>query len=414
MRNRKDLRIDSERLQSRITVLGQVGALPGGGVRRLAFTDEDKEARDLLARWMNDLGLELRVDNLGNMFGWRHGRRDLPPVMVGSHLDTVGTGGLYDGSLGVLAGLEIAAALNDYRIETERPYVVANFSNEEGVRFTPDMMGSLAFSRQEEPDHLLNAAAVDGSGRSVREELVRIGYAGKEQCGSFPVHAFFELHIEQGPVLETEGLDIGAVEMVQGIFWTEYRFAGTANHAGTTPMHLRRDAGLLAASVAPLVRHLVYQAGDSQVGTVGLVELSPNLINVVAERARVIVDLRNTDLKKLQAAQEELDVRIEALARGEQVEWERSELVRFAPVRFAPALVEQIADSARRLGYSSKKMPSGAGHDAQMMAAVCPAAMIFVPSENGISHNIREFTPPAAVEKGGNVLLQVAMSRLLA
>ena len=328
------LTINGDRLQRRIRELGQIGALPGGGVCRLALTGEDKAARDLLAQWMEELGLQLQVDTLGNMIGLRPGRVDGPPVMVGSHLDTVGTGGLYDGSLGVLAGLEIAAVLHEHDIVTDRPFAVANFTNEEGVRFTPDMMGSLAFSGQEPATTLLNAVAVDGSGRTVGEELARIGYAGTVPCGNYPVDTFLELHIEQGPVLEMEQLAIGVVEMVQGIFWTEYRFAGTSNHAGTTPMHLRKDAGVVAASVAPVVRHLVHEAGGNQVGTVGLLEFSPNLINVVAERSRVIVDLRNTEMTSLQNTQAALDAHIKSLAEGEQVEWERSELVRFPPVNF--------------------------------------------------------------------------------
>lgn len=406
---RSTFKVNIHRIEEKIRQLGRIGALPGGGVSRLALTDEDKAARDLLLNWMEQLKLEIRIDELGNMFGIRPGKTNGPPVMVGSHLDTVGTGGLYDGSLGVLAGIEIIEILNEHNITTQKPFAVANFTNEEGVRFTPDMMGSHGFSKPELLPTLLHASAVDGSGATIRSELQRIGYAGEIPCGSFPVDTFLELHIEQGPVLETENIQIGAVEMVQGIYWTEYIFEGNANHAGTTPIHLRRDAGLVAAQVAAFVRQLADMLGGNQVGTVGLIELHPNLINVMAEKARLIVDLRNTDKTGLAQAQILLDKKITELARAEKVSFQKKELVRFPPVQFDQKLISRITDIARESGFSVKQMPSGAGHDAQMLAALCPTAMIFVPSVGGISHNIKEFTKPEDIERGCQVLFNVVL-----
>ncbi len=408
----KDLKIKLPRLMDKIQKLGQIGALPGGGVCRLALTDEDKEARDLLQQWMKQLDLEVKIDELGNMFGIRSGKSSGPLVMVGSHLDTVGTGGLYDGSLGVLAGLEIVETLNEAGITTARPFAVANFTNEEGVRFTPDMMGSHAYSHTAELENMLNAKAVDGSNVSIRTELERIGYNGQLPCGDLELAAFLELHIEQGPVLEAEEIHIGAVEMVQGIYWTEYIFKGVSNHAGTTPMPLRKDAGYAAASTAQFVREQVLKTGGNQVGTVGLIELSPNLINVVAQEARVIVDLRNTDEGALIQTQTALDAYVQRISKQENLSYQKQELVRFPPVQFDKSIVSKIEERARALNYSVKRMPSGAGHDAQMMARLCPTAMIFVPSVGGISHNIKEFTKEKDLERGCNVLLQTAMDLL--
>ncbi len=402
-------KIKLTRVEEKLQQLGQIGALPGGGVSRLALTDEDKAARDLLLHWMEQLKLDIRIDELGNMFGIRPGKTAGPPVMVGSHLDSVGTGGLFDGSLGVVAGLEIMEVLNEHNILTNQPFAIANFTNEEGVRFTPDMMGSHGFSKPEILQDLLNAPAVDGSGATVKSELQRIGYAGQTPCGSLSIDTFIELHIEQGPVLETEGIQIGAVEMVQGIYWTEYIFQGVSNHAGTTPIQMRKDAGLVAAQVAAFVRQLANMMGANQVGTVGLIELHPNLINVMAEQARVIIDLRNTDGISLAQAQVSLDKKVKELAKAEDVKLRKNELVRFPPVQFDAKLVSQIANTAQQLGYSVKQMPSGAGHDAQMMASLCPTAMIFVPSVDGISHNIKEFTKAEDMERGCQLLFNVVL-----
>ena len=400
------LHIDLDRLLARIDRLGEVGALEGGGVCRLALSPEDKEARDLVVSWMRSLGLTVTVDAIGNVIAVRRGRRDGPPVMTGSHIDSVATGGLYDGSLGVLAGLEVIETLNDAGIETEHPVAVAFFTNEEGARFAPDMMGSLVFVGGLGLEEALSTSGIDGE--TVRDCLERIGYRGDVHNGSAEVRAFVELHVEQGPVLESEGITLGAVERVQGISWTEVTIAGVSNHAGTTPMALRRDTGHAAALLACEVRGIADDIGGDQVGTVGAMTLRPNLINVIANQAVVTVDLRNTDDKALQEAERRLARFLDGL-RGQGFDVATRLLARFDPVDFDRRVVAMVESTAKALGHSVKRMPSGAGHDAQMLARVCPAGMIFVPSKDGISHNVREFTEPGAIGTGANVLLQVLL-----
>jgi len=399
------LRIKGERLQQRIAQLAEVGAIDGGGCARLALSDEDKAGRDLVCDWMRELGLSLTVDAIGNVVGTRAGRVPGAPVMTGSHIDTVRTGGRYDGNLGVLAGLEVIASLNDAGIETERPLAVAFFTNEEGARFAPDMMGSLVFTGELTLDAALQTQGIDGS--TVAGNLARIGYAGTAPTPAAAPHAFVELHVEQGPVLDREGLEIGVVESVQGISWTEIEILGTSNHAGTTPMSLRRDAGWAAGSIISFVRELAQELGGDQVATVGRIEFFPNLVNVVPNRAVLTVDLRNTDEALLQRAESALAAHLDALRDAEKVNISTRKLARFAPVPFATAMCDRIERHALAQGLSTRRMPSGAGHDAQMMAAVCPTAMIFVPSVDGISHNVREFTHPKHIEAGANVLLAV-------
>jgi N-carbamoyl-L-amino-acid hydrolase len=403
-----NLRIDIDRLMGRIRALGAVGALEGGGVCRLALSDEDKAGRDLVVAWMRELGLEVTIDRIGNVVGLRRGAQDGPPVMTGSHIDTVATGGLYDGNLGVLAGLEVIATLNDAEITTRHPLAVAFFTNEEGARFAPDMMGSGVHQGALSLDECLATRASDGA--TVGEELVRIGYVGEAPVGAVGARAFFELHVEQGPVLEEAGVDIGAVTGVQGISWTEYTIAGVSNHAGTTPMRLRHDAGYAAASIATQARRIARDMGGDQVATSGVIGLRPNLVNVIAQHAKVTVDLRNTDEGRLREAEGRMADHVEALAADEGVEIEARTLARFAPVGFDDAMVALVAETAAALGHSIRRMPSGAGHDAQMFAPNCPTAMIFVPSKDGISHNVREYTAPEEIRAGADVLLQVVLS----
>lgn len=402
----RNLRIDIDRLMSRIEALGRIGAIDGGGVCRLALTDADKMGRDLVVGWMRELGLTVSVDPVGNVVGIRPGLEDGPPVMTGSHIDTVRTGGYYDGNLGVLAGLEVIACLNDAGIRTRRPVAVAFFTNEEGARFQPDMLGSLAFVGGLPLAEALGTRAIDGA--ILGEDLARIGYAGLAPIGR-PVHAFVELHVEQGPVLEAEGFAIGAVEGVQGISWTELVFEGQSNHAGTTPMRLRHDAGYVACAVASFVRDLTKDMGAEQVGTVGRIEMSPNLVNVIAAKATMTVDLRNTNEGKLQDAERRLFSFVERTAAAEGISVARRTLARFGPVAFDPALIERVEAIARELGHSVKRLPSGAGHDAQMLARVCPTTMIFVPSRGGISHNVREYTAPGQIAAGADILLSLLL-----
>jgi N-carbamoyl-L-amino-acid hydrolase len=396
------LLIEPSRLLAALDELAQIGAIEGGGCARLALTDEDKAGRDLVVGWMKALGLEVQIDAIGNVIGLRAGQENLAPVMTGSHIDTVRTGGRYDGNYGVLAGLEVVRALNEARITTRRPIAVAFFTNEEGARFQPDMMGSLVYSGGLGLNEAY--AAIDKDGAAVGDELRRIGYLGPVKPGALKPHAFVELHIEQGPILDEEKLQIGVVESVQGISWTEYTVSGVSNHAGTTPMRLRRDAGYLAASVNVFARKLARDMGGDQVATVGALSLRPNLINVVPNRAVFAVDLRNTDEERLKQAERRVANHIAFVAQEERVEVETKVLARFEPVILDAGLVDRVERHASALGLSTRRMPSGAGHDAQMMQRICPTAMIFVPSVAGLSHNVKEHTETADLAAGAQVL----------
>ena len=401
------LRINAARLGVRLDELGQVGAIEGGGVCRLALSAEDGAGRDLVVRWMRELGLSVSIDAIGNVVGVRAGTEAGPAVMTGSHIDTVRTGGRYDGNLGVLAGLEVIQTLNDAGVDTRRPLAVAFFTNEEGARFNPDMMGSLVYVGGMELGAAHATIGIDGV--SVGDCLQSIGYAGPAPCGKPEVQAYVELHVEQGPVLEAEGVTIGAVEGVQGISWTEFTVLGVSNHAGTTPMRLRHDAGYVACAVANQAREIARDMGGNQVATVGAIKLSPNLVNVIAYKAVFTVDLRNTDEAALQEAERRLHSFAAEVAAAEGVTLTSRPLARFEPVDFDPASISLVEATAQALGLSVKRMPSGAGHDAQMLARVCPTAMIFVPSAGGISHNVKEFTAPADLEAGANVLLHTLL-----
>jgi N-carbamoyl-L-amino-acid hydrolase len=400
-------KLSDRHLLDTLDTLGQVGAIEGGGCARLALTDEDKAGRDLVVGWMKDLGLDVRIDAIGNVIGLRAGRENLAPVMTGSHIDTVRTGGRYDGNYGVLAGLEVVRALNEAKVTTRRPIAVAVFTNEEGARFTPDMMGSLVYAGGLGLNEAY--AATDKDGVSVGDELRRIGYLGPARPGALKPHAFLELHIEQGPILDEEKVAIGVVESVQGISWTEYTVTGVSNHAGTTPMRLRRDAGYLAASVNLFARKLAGDMGGHQVATVGSLSLRPNLINVVPNRCIFTVDLRNTDEARLKEAEARVAAHIAEVAAAERVEVEAKVLVRFEPVIFDAGLVDRVEHHAKALSLSTRRMPSGAGHDAQMMQRLCPTAMIFVPSVAGLSHNVKEHTEAADLAVGAEVLLNLML-----
>ena len=341
------------------------------------------------------------------MVGVRAGQQDGPPVMTGSHIDTVRTGGRYDGNLGVLAGLEVIAALNDAGVVTRRPVAVAFFTNEEGARFAPDMMGSLVFQGDLPLAQALATVGIDGT--SVGENLARIGYAGTAATGNNRVHAFVELHVEQGPVLEHEEYTIGAVTGVQGIHWIESTLRGVSNHAGTTPMALRHDAGIVAARIACFARDLTREMGEGQLATVGQVELFPNLINVIPNRATFTLDLRNTDGTALRQAIDRCMGYAEQAAAEEGVALTHRVLADFEPVAFDPAIVGRVESIAREHGHRARRLPSGAGHDAQMLARMCPTGMVFVPSVGGLSHNVAEFTHDHDIEAGAGVLLALML-----
>ncbi|WP_238365372.1 M20 family metallo-hydrolase [Mesobacterium pallidum] len=396
--------ISLPRLMESLRSLGQVGALDGGGVCRLALTDADKAGRDWLVARMEGLGLTVHIDAIGNIWGIRAGHSDTAPVMMGSHIDTVATGGLYDGALGVLAGLEVIATLNAAGVETDLPLAVAAFTNEEGARFAPDMMGSGVHQGALDLSEMLATRATGGTA-VVGEELARIGYAGT--AVPFTPAAYLELHIEQGPVLEVEGLRIGAVTSVQGIHWTEVTVTGQTNHAGTTPMALRRDAGQVGFAIARAADAIAARLGPPQVATVGVFELSPGLVNVVPGTARLTVDMRNTDGDVLDAATEELLAEAQALAQAAGCTIDIRPLARFAPVVFDAGLVDKVARAAEARQLPTRRMPSGAGHDAQMFAPNCPTAMIFIPSAGGLSHNINEHSDEDDIGAGAQVLCDV-------
>jgi N-carbamoyl-L-amino-acid hydrolase len=401
-----EIAIDVERLLADLDALAAVGDTGDGGNCRLALTDDDAGGRELVVGWMRGLGLDVRVDRIGNVVATRAGTDpDAAPVMTGSHIDTVRTGGRYDGTLGVLAGLEVVRALDDAGHTTRRPLAVAFFTDEEGSRFAPDMLGSLVYAGGLDLETALASVGIDGA--VLGDELERIGWAGSAAVPGLVPHAFVELHIEQGPVLERAGDVIGAVTGVQGISWQELTLRGQSNHAGTTPITLRRDPGLVAAQVTAFVRSLAVSLGAPMVGTVGRLQLHPDLVNVVPATATLTVDLRHTDDTVLSTAEDLLRTEVGSLAAAESVDVAWRELARFAPVTFDPSVVDRVAAAASRRDLPCRRMPSGAGHDAQMMARICPTGMVFVPSHEGISHNPREHTAPEHLAAGASVLLDV-------
>ena len=402
-----DLRVNGARLMDRIMSLAEVGSIEGGGCARLALTDADRDGRDLVVSWMRDLGLDITVDAVGNVVGtWNTGAG--AAIMTGSHIDTVRTGGKYDGNLGVLAGLEIIQTIQESGWTPSCPLAVAFFTNEEGARFAPDMMGSLAFVGGLGVEEVLGTVGIDGA--RVGDELLRIGYAGSTPCPSSPPRAFVELHIEQGPVLEQQGVTIGAVTGVQGISWREVTINGQSNHAGTTPMGLRHDPAYVAATVAVFMRQLATRYGGNQVCTVGKIDLHPNLVNVVPASAVLTLDVRNTDEGLMRKAESEIDEYLARLADEEGVSVSVRTLARFEPVEFDGTVISLVESTASRLDLSCMRLPSGAGHDAQMLARVCPTGMVFVQSHRGISHNPAEHTDERDLVAGCDVLLQVLVS----
>ena len=407
--------LDTAKLLEQLRELGAIGHdAAQGGRTRIALTDEEKAGRDLLVRWMRELDLEVRVDQIGNIFGVLHAAHPegtAQPLMMGSHIDTVRNAGALDGCYGVLAGLAVVRAYRQAGLRPARAIVVAAFTNEEGVRYQPDMMGSLVYAGGMDVQAALNTVGTDGT--RLGDELARIGYAGDMAPGAIVPREYIELHIEQGPVLEAEGKLIGVVESLQGISWQKVTITGVANHAGTTPTRLRHDAGYAAAAcVAFLREQVVGAAPETTLATVGSLRLEPDLINVIPRRATFTVDLRDPDEQRLQAAERRLADFLATLAEREGVTVETEQLVRFEPVVFDAALADRIQAAAQRRGLPHRRMTSGAGHDAQMLARIAPSAMIFVPSRGGISHNPREHTDDDQLALGAQVLLEVVQDCL--
>ena len=407
-----NLQLDGALLLEQIRILGELGADPvQGGRTRIALTDAEKAGRDQVVAWMKELALEVRIDRIGNIFGTLPAAAgtDLAPLMMGSHIDTVTNAGALDGCYGVLAGLAVARAYRAAGVLPARPITVAAFTNEEGVRYQPDMMGSLVYAGGLAVDQALDTIGTDGT--RLGDELARIGYAGDLEPGAIVPHEYLELHIEQGPILEAEGIQIGVVENLQGISWQQVTVQGNANHAGTTPTRLRHDAGYVACAAVAEARAIARDAG-STLATTGCIAFEPNVINVIPRKAVFTVDLRDPDETRLQQAEQRFAGTLERLAAEEGVKITSERLVRFEPVNFDRDLADQIQASATRLGLSHRRMTSGAGHDAQMIARIAPAAMIFVPSHGGISHNPREHTDDAQLVMGAQVLLDVVTRRL--
>ncbi|MFZ9776586.1 MAG: Zn-dependent hydrolase [Ilumatobacteraceae bacterium] len=398
--------INDRRLMKRIMALGEVGGLPGGGCNRLALTDADRDGRNLVVAWMRDLNMDVAIDVVGNIVGtWQVGTG--APVMTGSHIDTVRTGGLYDGNYGVLAGLEVIETCQERGIEPRRPLAVGIFTDEEGARYAPDMLGSLVYVGGMLPETAHDVIGIDGT--RLGDELERIGYLGATPCPGVVPHAFVELHIEQGPLLEVNQVRIGAVTGVQGISWQEVTIEGQSNHAGTTPMHLRKDPAFAAAKLTVFLRDLATRLAGNQVCTVGKIDVHPNLTNVVPSKVVLTLDVRNTDESILQSAEADIARFCEELAVAERVRIVRRPLARFEPVIFDDRVVDLVESVARDRGNSVQRMPSGAGHDAQMLARLCPTGMIFVPSHGGLSHNVNEHTDEADLVSGANILLDVML-----
>jgi len=397
-------RVNGARLWQSLMDLARIGATPKGGVCRLALTLLDREGRDLFVRWAREAGCSVRIDAIGNIFARRAGRDDtLPPVMTGSHIDTQPTGGKFDGNYGVLAGLEVVRSLNDAGIATEAPIEVAVWTNEEGSRFVPVMMGSGVFANAFTLEHAL--AQRDAQGISVAEALAAIGYAGT--AGPSPaVGAYFEAHIEQGPVLEANDCVIGVVQGALGQRWYDVAVQGMEAHAGPTPMELRRDALLAASALVAEVNRIALGHAPHARGTVGVLEVFPSSRNVIPGSVRMTVDLRAADDAVLLQMDAALRTTCERIGAASRTPMTVEQVVYFPPQPFAPALVEGVRADARALGYTAMDVVSGAGHDAVYLARLAPTAMVFVPCADGISHNEIEDARPEHLEAGCNVLLQ--------
>ena len=404
----ENLKIDGARLWESLMEMAKVGPGVAGGNNRQTLTDADAEGRRLFKRWCDAAGLVTGVDAMGTMFARREGTEPgLPPVYVGSHLDTQPTGGKYDGVLGVLGGLEIVRTLNDLGIRTRHPIVVTNWTNEEGTRFAPAMLASGVFAGV----HALDWAhdRRDAAGLRFGDELERIGWKGAEPVGGRPMKAFFELHIEQGPILEAEGKDIGVVTHGQGLWWLQVTLTGRESHTGSTPMAMRRNAGLGMARITELVHGVAMTRQPNAVGAIGHAEIHPNSRNVIPGRAVFTIDIRSSDRETLDGMRAEIKAKAptiaEALGLGIAIE----AVGHFDPVAFDPGCVAAVRRAAERLGYSHRDLVSGAGHDACWINRVAPTAMVMCPCEGGLSHNEAEAITPDWAEKGANVLFHAVV-----
>ncbi|KVM92573.1 Zn-dependent hydrolase [Burkholderia stagnalis] len=404
------IKVDGTRLWDSLMQMAKIGATPKGGVCRLALTDLDKAGRDLIVSWAKEAGCMVTVDRMGNVFMRRAGRvADAPPVVTGSHADSQPTGGRFDGIYGVLGGLEVIRSLNDRGIETEHPVEVVIWTNEEGSRFAPAMVASGVFAGVFPLEYGLSRKDVDG--KTIGDELVRIGYAGDVPCGGRPLHAAFELHIEQGPILEAEQKTIGVVTDAQGQRWYEITLTGQEAHAGPTPMPRRRDALLGASRVVDLVNRIGLDHAPFGCATVGMMQVYPNSRNVIPGRVFFTVDFRHPDDAVLAQMDAALRDGVARIAAGIGLDTQLEQIFYYKPVAFDADCVAAVRAAAERFGYSHRDMVSGAGHDACYLAQVAPTSMVFVPCVDGISHNEIEDATPEWIEAGANVLLHAILSR---
>ena len=406
---KKNIAIDGARLWASLMDMAKIGATEKGGNCRLALSDLDKEGRDLFVGWCEAAGCRVSVDAMGNIFARRPGRdEDLPAVMTGSHLDTQPTGGKFDGVYGVLAGLEVLRTLNDHGIETEAPIEAVVWTNEEGARFAPAMTASGVFAGLFGLDYAHGIE--DPEGKTLGEELARIGYLGDVPCGGRAVKAYFEAHIEQGPILEAEGKPIGVVTGAQGQRWFEVTVTGQESHAGTTPMNRRKDALAGAARMVAEVEAMALAHPPHAVTTVGMLEASPNSRNTIPGRVFFTVDLRHPDDGTLSRIATALRAAFEGIAREAGLTCAMEEILYFAPIAFDEDCVAAVRQGAEAQGYGHRDMISGAGHDACYLSKVAPTGMIFVPCKDGLSHNEAESATPEDLAAGCNVLLHAVLS----
>ena len=404
-----NLKINGDRLWKSIMEIAKIGPGIAGGNNRQTLTDEDAEARELFQKWCTDANLSLGTDKMGTMFARREGTNpDALPVYVGSHLDTQPTGGKYDGILGVLGGLELIRSLNDMGIKTKHPIVLVNWTNEEGTRFAPAMLASGVFAGRHEQDWAYDRT--DSDGKKFGDELKRIGWVGDEKVGSRKMHAMFELHIEQGPILEAENKDIGVVTHGQGLRWIECKITGKESHTGSTPMHMRKNAGRGLALVTELVHEIAMKNQPNAVGAIGHIDVYPNSRNIIPGQIVCTIDMRTHLLDKLQSMVAELEERAPKLCEEIGVEFECSIVGQFDPPAFDEGCVSAVREAAEELGYSHMDIISGAGHDACWINDLAPTAMIMCPCEDGLSHNEAEEISKEWAQAGTDVLLHAVLN----
>ena len=405
-----EFQINGDRLWETLMEMAKIGATEKGGCCRLALTDLDKQGRDLFVSWCEDAGCSIKVDKMGNIFARKEGvDPSLPPVMTGSHLDTQPTGGRFDGVYGVLTGLEVIRSLNDLKIETKHPIEACVWTNEEGSRFAPAMVSSGVFGGVFDLEYGLSRK--DSEGKTMGEELERIGYAGMEEVGNRPVHANFEAHIEQGPILEVEEKVIGVVTDAQGQRWYEINLTGVESHAGPTPMTQRKDALLGASRIVELVNRIGLENAPNACATVGMLEVYPNSRNVIPGSVFMTIDFRHPNDEVLAKMDDRMRKGVESIISDIGLQCELEQIFYYAPIQFDSSCVSAIRSATERLGYTKRDMVSGAGHDACYLSKVAPTSMVFIPCIDGISHNEIEDVKPEWITAGANVIFHAMLEK---